>query len=181
MLVRLVHQIQRARTGAWSARGRGRGALARASRHQVGQAPAALGARPAFRAHHLRTPRDIDSVDCTYRTICFILKVTDQNIIAVTIASKNYSNIIVYPKHDCQTKLNFKGLYLDATHFPLLVVELLALLVAQQQHDGSEQEDGGAPADAVCPPELPYRPVACTHALSTIKFFMETVGYFKKC
>ncbi|CAD0201398.1 unnamed protein product [Chrysodeixis includens] len=57
-------QIQRARTGRWGrggagARGAGaRGALASASagasRHQVGQARAALGARPALRTHHLQ-------------------------------------------------------------------------------------------------------------------------------
>ncbi|CAH2048569.1 unnamed protein product, partial [Iphiclides podalirius] len=35
--------------------GGGRGRPLARSRHQVGQAPAALGARPALRAHHLRT------------------------------------------------------------------------------------------------------------------------------
>jgi len=43
--------------------------------------------------------------------------------------------------------------------FPLLIVDLLRLLVAEQQDDGSEKEDGRAPADAIGPAELPDSPI----------------------
>lgn len=46
-------------------------------------------------------------------------------------------------------------------YFPFLVVDFLRLLVAEEQHDRAEQKDGGAPADAVRPAELPHRPVTC--------------------
>lgn len=46
-----------ARAGGAARAAGGALASARASRHQVGQAPAALGARAAFRAHHLRGTR----------------------------------------------------------------------------------------------------------------------------
>lgn len=77
-LVLCAHHTQRAR-GRWGwfrgdvGRPRGRGSAARGgplarSRHQVGQAPAALGARAALRAHHLRTTRALAQHYPHYRT-----------------------------------------------------------------------------------------------------------------
>lgn len=42
---------------------------------------------------------------------------------------------------------------------PLLVVDLLRLLVADEQEDGANKEDGTAPGDAVRPAEVPVWPV----------------------
>lgn len=49
----------------------------------------------------------------------------------------------------------------------LFVVDLLALLVAQQQHHSAEQEDGCSPAHSVRPSELPYRAVSCNPTIQT--------------
>lgn len=54
-----------------------------------------------------------------------------------------------------------QGLNTLGSDFTLFVVDLLGLLVAEQEYDCAEQEDGGAPAHAVRPPKLPHLPVAC--------------------
>lgn len=54
-----------------------------------------------------------------------------------------------------------QGLNTLGSDFTLFVVDLLGLLVAEQEYDCAEQEDGGAPANAVRPPELPHLSVAC--------------------
>lgn len=41
----------------------------------------------------------------------------------------------------------------------LLVVDLLRLLVADEQEDGANEEDGTAPRNAVRPPKVPVWPV----------------------
>lgn len=43
--------------------------------------------------------------------------------------------------------------------FSFLIVDLLALFVAHQQHHAAEEEDRGAPTHSVRPAKLPYRPV----------------------
>lgn len=44
--------------------------------------------------------------------------------------------------------------------FPFFVVDFLAFLVAHQEDDAAEEEDGCSPSDAVGPTEFPYRSVA---------------------
>lgn len=41
-----------------------------------------------------------------------------------------------------------------------LVVNLLGFFIAHEENDAAEEENGGAPADAVRPAEFPYRAIA---------------------
>lgn len=54
-----------------------------------------------------------------------------------------------------------QGLNALGLDLAFLVVDLLRLFVAEQEYNCTKQEDGGAPADAVRPPELPHLSVAC--------------------
>lgn len=62
-----------------------------------------------------------------------------------------------------------QGLNTLGSDFTLFVVDLLGLLVAEQEDDCAEQEDGGAPAHAVRPPKLPHLPVACNMNTTFVK------------
>ena len=53
------------------------------------------------------------------------------------------------------------GVVLSMYDGALFVVYLFLFLIAEQQHDTSEQEDGSAPSNAVRPPKLPQFSVTC--------------------
>ena len=75
-----------------------------------------------------------------------------------------------------QFRRHFSSAHLDVFLFLVLVLDLaflvedlLALAVADQQHDRHEQEDEGAPTHAVTEAERPLAGTACNYTIIRIK------------